>query len=132
MEQPLDRSAGNDVGNDVKLSYFLQINIIDIGGIRDHLSTTKGRIAVQGKGLFFLKYLCVCCGKRKYCMGLATFGCDRIYAPAKERLEKERERIQAADLPFRLNQFSLFITGNCFSISLPIGNISTFGLRRMS
>lgn len=57
-------------------------------------------------------------------MGLDAFGCDRIYAPVKGRIENT----QAADLPFRLNQFSLFITGNCFSISLPVGNIDTFGL----
>lgn len=44
-------------------------------------------IGAQGKGLLFLKYLCVCHGKRKYCMGLDTVGCDRIYVPAKGRIE---------------------------------------------
>lgn len=106
------------------MSHFLYRSILlNIGGIFAITWTTEGRtIAAQGKGLFFLKYLCVCCGKRKYCMGLDAFGCDRIYALVKGRIENIGGRSPLS------NQFSLFITSNCFSISLPMGNIDTFGL----
>jgi len=52
------------------------------------ITWAEGRaIGAQGKGLLFLKYLCVCRGKRKYCMGLDAAGYDRIYALAKGRIE---------------------------------------------
>lgn len=77
--------------NDVKLSrslFCIQINIIEYWQHTRSPEYAEGRtIGAQGKGLLFLKYLCVCHGKRKYCMGLDTVGCDRIYVPAKGRIE---------------------------------------------
>lgn len=112
--------------NDVKLSRFLTLYSNQYYWIPAAYATTwvRGRAHDRAKG---------CSSWNIY--AFATESVNIVWASIPLDAigytfrRKGGSKTQAAALLFRLNQFSLFITGNCFSILLSMGNNGTFGLR---